>query len=600
MNLFDLYAKISIDTGEYEAGINSAVSKGNKATQAIKASTIAMGNLMAKGIEAGAKALVNLGKTGLEYNSQMESYTSNFKVMLGSTEEAANKVEELKKLAASTPFGMGDLADATQTLLAFQVPAENTTSILSMLGDVALGDSAKLSSLATVFGQISSAGKLTGQDLMQFINAGFNPLNYIAERTGESMEELRERMSAGAIGVDEVTQAFVDATSEGGQFYKGMQEASQTTQGLISTLQDNAQALIGKVFTPISEGLVSDVLPAAVEGIDKLTAAFEENGIEGMAEAGGEIVGSLVARLAVGLIEGIPKVLASIPDVVAAMIRGFSEHIPEFKEIGSNLLEGLWNGLADKVAWLKRQVSGVVDTIKSWFTGADGFDTHSPSKWFEQVGTYMMQGLAIGMENSKGEVMETAEGIVSEVKNRFSNLYDILTTRQDVGDLQYELWEKTDGKNASDTEKYAKRLELLNAQQKDQVSIVEAAQAAYSSIVEQYGENSQESYNYQKKLLEEQIRYQELVDSINEVIEAERQLSGYRSSSLSGSSEIPFSKSALGVISAVGMNNAVTAPIYLTSKLVLDNGVELARNTLQDFISVALANGTPIANPSTG
>ena len=84
-----------------------------------------------------------------------------------------------------------------------------------MLGAVALGNKEKLSSLALVFGQVSSAGRLTGQDLLQFINVGFNPLNYIAKRTGESMEELRDRMSRGAIGVEEVEQAFIDATSNG-------------------------------------------------------------------------------------------------------------------------------------------------------------------------------------------------------------------------------------------------------------------------------------------------------------------------------------------------------------------------------------------------
>lgn len=324
MNLFDLYAKISLDTSDYEKGINSTkksmseykkdvmqlaqtykkqgmdmsaamkkayadIDKSQYETadnarkaagklsrewenvgKGISAKTIAMGHLMADAIKGAGRAIANFGKIGVQYNAQMESYTTNFKVMLGSTEAAVAKVEELKKMAEKTPFGMSELAEATQTLLAFQVPAEKSTDILQMLGDVALGDKEKLKGLAVVFGQVSSAGKLQGQDLMQLINQGFNPLNYISKRTGESMEELRKRMSDGAISAQEVEQAFIDATSEGGQFHNGMLEASTTMTGLVSTLQDVINSKLGEFFSNVSNK-IAEMLPnviAFVENID--------------------------------------------------------------------------------------------------------------------------------------------------------------------------------------------------------------------------------------------------------------------------------------------------------------------------------------------
>lgn len=122
---------------------------------------------MLGGLAIGA-AVKNLASIGLSFNSQMETYTTNFKVMLGSQEDAIKRVNYLKDLAAKTPYELTDLADATQTLLAFQVPANETNKILNQLGDIAMGNKERLSSLALVFGQVSSAGRLTGQDLLQF------------------------------------------------------------------------------------------------------------------------------------------------------------------------------------------------------------------------------------------------------------------------------------------------------------------------------------------------------------------------------------------------------------------------------------------------
>jgi len=68
---------------------------------------------------------------------------------------------------------------------------------------------------------------------------GWNPLNEITKKTGETMEQVRKRMEAGKVSYKEVEQALIDVTSKGGQFYEGMAKGSQTLSGKISTLQDN-------------------------------------------------------------------------------------------------------------------------------------------------------------------------------------------------------------------------------------------------------------------------------------------------------------------------------------------------------------------------
>ena len=297
-----------------------------------------------KGITVSATALVvGLGKVGLEYNTQMEGYVNSFATMLGGTEAAVRKVEELKAMAAKTPFGMEDLAKATQTLLAFGVEADKTQPILKALGDVSLGNKDKFQSLALAFGQVSSAGKLTGQDLNQMINSGFNPLNEISKRTGESMEQLRDRMSKGGISAKEVEQAFIDATSAGGQFANGMENASKTTEGLISTLKDNATALVGQVFQPISDSIKNDLLPAALGYVDQLKNAFEKDGLPGIVNAVGNVLDDIMNKVRTSG----PQIIDQAFEIVKQVLDRLRQSLPDFVRTGTEVIEHVMSGLRE-------------------------------------------------------------------------------------------------------------------------------------------------------------------------------------------------------------------------------------------------------------
>lgn len=270
MNLFELFVKIGVDDSKVEPGIEKIKKSMASASTLISAKAVAIGNAIYDMGKQGVKALTNLAKIGLDYNSQMEQYTTNFTTMLGSQESAVQKVEELKKFAASTPLSMDDLAKGTQTLLAFGVESENSTKILRQLGDIALGDADKMQRLSTAFGKATAAGKVTGDTVQQMIDAGWNPLIQISKAAGETMEETQKRMSAGAVSVEELQAAMEAVTSGTGQFAGGMEAASHTTQGLISTLQDNVKSKIGEAFQSVSDILQSEVLPRAIEFVNSI------------------------------------------------------------------------------------------------------------------------------------------------------------------------------------------------------------------------------------------------------------------------------------------------------------------------------------------
>lgn len=233
--------------------------------------TVAAGQMIADFAKKAASELSNVVKSGLEYNASMQSYLTNFKVMLGSEEQAAEKLAEIRKMAASTPFSLDDLTSGTQTLLQFGIAVDDTTGVLQQLGDISLGNADKLQTLVRAYGKMSSAQKVTLENVNMMIDAGFNPLNQICTATGESMADLYKRISDGKVSFAELEAAVASATSQGGQFYNGMLEASQTFSGRMSTLKDNVSALTGELTSGLFEALgelVVKVNEAAVSLLD--------------------------------------------------------------------------------------------------------------------------------------------------------------------------------------------------------------------------------------------------------------------------------------------------------------------------------------------
>ena len=254
--------------------------------------TVAAGQLIADFAKKAASSLKSVVKSGLDYNAQMESYLTNFKVMLGDEQLAAEKLEEIRKIAASTPFSLSDLTEGTQTLLQFGIAADDTTGVLKRLGDISLGNADKLQTLVRAYGKMSSAQKVTLENVNMMIDAGFNPLNQICDATGESMSALYKRISDGKVSFNELEAAVAAATSEGGQFYNGMLEASQTFNGRLSTLKDNVAALTGELTSGLFSAL-GDIIVKANELVVSITE--DDSKMAALKETIGVLTAAVVA-----------------------------------------------------------------------------------------------------------------------------------------------------------------------------------------------------------------------------------------------------------------------------------------------------------------
>ena len=189
---------------------------------------------------------------------EIESLQISFETLAGAS--AGNKLfSQIREFAVQTPMMMKDLAAGAQTMLAFNIATEKVMPILKAIGDISMGDAQKFNSLSLAFSQMSATGKLMGQDLLQMINAGFNPLSVISEKTGKSIGELKTEMEAGKISTDMVTEAFISATSEGGKFYGMLEKQSHGINGAISNLQGAIDDMFNDLGEKAQGGIVSTI-----------------------------------------------------------------------------------------------------------------------------------------------------------------------------------------------------------------------------------------------------------------------------------------------------------------------------------------------------
>jgi tape measure domain-containing protein len=227
---------------------------------------------------AGGFSLGSIVTDSIRLAAEIEDTAASFKVMLGDAERAKGLFSEIRQMAASTPLTTQELADSAKALLGVGTEADQIIPTLRMLGDLAQGDGVKLRALAVVYGQVKGAGRLMGQDFLQFVNQGVNVGGELAKVLGVSNAEVRSLMSEGKISFGDLQRALIGMTSEGGRFFGLMEERSKTFNGLLSTLKDNWQNLLASLGQAIIEEFdlkpamqrLSEILDRGKDGVGDL------------------------------------------------------------------------------------------------------------------------------------------------------------------------------------------------------------------------------------------------------------------------------------------------------------------------------------------
>lgn len=387
--------RIDGDSSGYERTLKSVAQKTKAGLADVKA-----------GIDMASAALTkfaNVAKQGVNYNAQIEQLQTSFEVMTGSADKAAETVRRLRTMGAETPFETADLASVTQLLMQYGFTADDALEKMSMLGDIAQGNKQAMVSIATGYAQMSSAGKVNLQDIKQMINGGFNPLQEISERTGESMASLYDRISDGTMAISEITESMKYATSEGGKFYQSMEKQSKTLSGQLSTLKDNANELLGSITSGMSEDLAQSMLPLANEMIGKLQEAFTSGGTDRLISTATDMIPDLLSMMTGKLEEGLsglakwaPKGVQALMKAIPGAIKANTSAIPQITsamfDVASVVVRDLVGMLPELVPEL---AEGVIGTFESIVTG----------------GLNVVEGLYDGIEQAMHQGQEKIAGV---------------------------------------------------------------------------------------------------------------------------------------------------------------------------------------------
>lgn len=394
-----------------------------------------MANLASQAISKVVDGFKSLVGGAVDYQKSMEYYTTSFTVMTGSADKASETVKKLADIGATTPFDMPQLADATSLLMNFGFSADDAVDSMMMLGDISQGNADKLNSIARAYGKMNSAQKVTLEDINMMIDAGFNPLQEISEKTGESMQSLYDRISKGKMSVDEITESMKRSTSEGGKYFQSMDAQSQTLDGRLSTLSDTINSKLGEALQPILQKAADEWIPNVTNAIDNIDVDSVVSVIDDLISGVGNLFGFIMdnGSTIISLVAGIGT--AMLTWNVVSMINGVVTAVQAYQAAneGATIAQALLNGVmnANPIMLVVTLLAGLIATIITLWNTNEGFRNAVINVWnafkdtvgnvITSVGGFI-DNLISWFQALPGRIGAFLSNVISNVQNWASNM----------------------------------------------------------------------------------------------------------------------------------------------------------------------------------
>lgn len=356
-------------------------------------------------------------KTGKSFGQLMNDGMSLGDV-LGILNDSVNgDSEALAGLWSSSEAGTGALSILSSGVGAFNDELGNMQDSTGNVADA-------LETLSTPSAKAQESLNAVKNVGIELGSAALEAIAPLLEQLAETVKSLTERFSNLSPATQTVIVAVMAILAALGPVIIIIGQLI-TAVGTIMTVAPAVATALGAVKIAIAAigGPVTIVIAVITALVLKLIHAYNtseefRNKVNAVFDAVGNKVNAAINTIIGVFQSGIAYYKNAVSDIRAAwseLVSWFSGKVSDFVSIGKNVLMGLWNGINDKVGWLKGKVKGVVDKIKSWFTGKDGFDTHSPSKWSEKICGFVMQGLAIRFEKDN-VVAKAARAAIRKIK----------------------------------------------------------------------------------------------------------------------------------------------------------------------------------------
>lgn len=432
----------------------------------------AIGEAFVQMAQKAVQGVEQIVQAGIDFNAKMEKYQTGLTTLLGTEEEAAAVMEQIRKDAASTPFDVDSLTQANQMLISTGMSAGDARSdVLNLANAIAAtgGGSAELARMAANMQQVKNVGKATAMDIRQFAMAGINIYGLLADATGKTTEEVKDM----EVSYEVLSAALAKAAEEGGAYYGAMEAQSQTFNGRLSTLKDNAMQLAGSLTSDLFNQLSGTALPMVMDWVATLLDAAETGGIEGAIAAAKNILSkllqtfldklpelmdagvsmleklltgfagsgatsqiiagvltilralltaisnhfpeilsaglSIVAQLALGLLEAIPTLVAMAGELILNLFHAFWN--ADWASIGGNIVRGIWNGITG--LWDQLYNAVVASVSNLWQGAKQALGIASPSKKFKYIGEMSVEGMEEGFEDGEQDLTRTVTNIMA-------------------------------------------------------------------------------------------------------------------------------------------------------------------------------------------
>lgn len=405
-------------------------------------------------------------------------------------------VASMKAAWANLMVGMADDTQNFDMLLSNFIESIGTVAdnLLPRIGIVIEGMGKLVAGLAP---EIASAlPTLTNELLPNLVELGVQSISALVQ----GIQENGDSLAAGALsivgtlaeGIAELLPMVADtAASLAVSLADGLTEslpniipiAIETISTLVENLTENANTIIEagiQIILALGEGLIA-ALPQLIETVPQIVINIA-NVINDNAPKLVDTALYLITRLAVGLVQAIPTLVVNIPKIIEAIVAAFmafqwlnlgkrlidgvangvkkagesmataaknafskfkakitgSEVATELKSIGKYIIDGIVGGIKNSLSRIANVAGKIKDTLLSKLKGL--FRIASPSKLMkEEVGAYIGEGIAVGIEESGQMAVDAAETVANGIIDAFAGTETAVAyakkTAQKVGDV---------------------------------------------------------------------------------------------------------------------------------------------------------------------